>query len=161
MSLHGLEVIAENVKIWVLETAHLIASVAELAAIIIVAAALVEAIWRSLKVFSKGDHVADQVKESLRLQLGRWLAISLEFLLAADILLTAVAPTWEEIGKLAAIATIRTALNYFLQKEIESYARQHDPKPNKPATKAAQDAPTTPSTPSTPITPSTPQPPQR
>lgn len=46
-------------------------------------------------------------------------------LLAADILLTAVAPTWDEIAKLAAIATIRTALNYFLQKEIEAHTRLH------------------------------------
>ena len=51
--------------------------------------------------------------------LGRWLALALEFLLAADILRTAVAPSWSEIGQLAAIATIRTALNFFLQIEID------------------------------------------
>lgn len=38
---------------------------------------------------------------------------------AGDILRTAVAPTFTEIGQLAAIAAIRTALNYFLGKEIE------------------------------------------
>ncbi|MEE6274568.1 DUF1622 domain-containing protein [Georgenia sp. MJ206] len=54
----------------------------------------------------------------VRLRLGRFLALGLEFLLAADILETAVAPTFEEIGKLAAVAAIRTALNYFLAKEI-------------------------------------------
>ena len=43
----------------------------------------------------------------------------MEFELAADILRTAVAPTWTEIGQLAAIAVIRTALNYFLQQEID------------------------------------------
>ena len=56
--------------------------------------------------------------EELRLGLGRSLALSLEFLLGADILRTAVEPSWDEIGRLAAIATIRTALNYFLQREI-------------------------------------------
>jgi uncharacterized membrane protein len=45
--------------------------------------------------------------------------LALEFQLAADILSTAVAPTWEAIGKLAAIAVIRTVLNYFLTKEME------------------------------------------
>jgi uncharacterized membrane protein len=55
----------------------------------------------------------------VRLRLGRYLALGLEFQLASDILSTAVAPTFEEIGKLAAIATIRTVLNYFLGKEIE------------------------------------------
>jgi uncharacterized membrane protein len=51
--------------------------------------------------------------------LGRYLALGLEFQLASDILSTAIAPTFEEIGKLAAIAAIRTALNYFLNKEID------------------------------------------
>ena len=61
--------------------------------------------------------------DALRLQLGRSLALALEFLLGADILRTAVEPTWEEISRLAAIAAIRTALNYFLQREIEQDAR--------------------------------------
>ncbi len=55
----------------------------------------------------------------VRLRLGRYLALGLEFQLASDILSTAVAPTFEEIGKLAAIAAIRTLLNYFLGKEID------------------------------------------
>jgi len=41
-------------------------------------------------------------------------------LLAADILATAIAPTWYDIGKLAAIATLRTALNYFLERELKN-----------------------------------------
>lgn len=55
----------------------------------------------------------------VRLRLGRYLALGLEFQLASDVLSTAVAPTFEEIGKLAAIAAIRTLLNYFLGREIE------------------------------------------
>ena len=55
----------------------------------------------------------------VRLGLGRYLALGLEFQLASDILSTAVSPTFEDIGKLAAIAAIRTALNYFLGKEID------------------------------------------
>lgn len=56
----------------------------------------------------------------VRLLLGRFLALGLEFQLASDVLTTAVAPTFEEIGKLAAIAAIRTALNYFLAREIKN-----------------------------------------
>jgi uncharacterized membrane protein len=56
---------------------------------------------------------------TVRLDLGRFLALGLEFQLAADLLRTAVAPSFEEIGKLAAVATIRTALNYFLSREIQ------------------------------------------
>jgi uncharacterized membrane protein len=55
----------------------------------------------------------------VRLGLGRYLTLGLEFQLASDVLSTAIAPTFTEIGKLAAIAAIRTVLNYFLAKEIE------------------------------------------
>ncbi len=64
--------------------------------------------------------------ESIRLGLGRSLGLSLEFLLAADILNTAVAPSWEAIGKLAAIATIRTFLNYFLSQELRQEERRRE-----------------------------------
>ena len=61
--------------------------------------------------------------EAIRLQLGRFLALGLEFQLASDILGTAVSPTFSEIGKLGAIAAIRTILNYFLAQEIERAQR--------------------------------------
>ncbi|MBV9775336.1 MAG: DUF1622 domain-containing protein [Gemmatimonadetes bacterium] len=54
-----------------------------------------------------------------RLTLARYLAVALEFQLAADILSTAIAPTWDRIGRLGAIAVIRTGLNYFLAREME------------------------------------------
>jgi uncharacterized membrane protein len=56
--------------------------------------------------------------ERVRLLLGRFLALGLEFQLGADLLSTAVRPSYSEIGKLGAIATIRTVLNYFLAKEL-------------------------------------------
>ncbi|WP_141324584.1 DUF1622 domain-containing protein [Myxococcus sp. AB025B] len=60
----------------------------------------------------------------IRLTLGRFLALGLEFQLGADLLRTAVAPTWEQIGQVAAVAAIRTALNYFLGREIRDEQRQ-------------------------------------
>lgn len=59
----------------------------------------------------------------VRLTLGRFLALGLEFQLASDVLRTAISPSFEEIGKLAAIAAIRTALNYFLAREIAEEQR--------------------------------------
>jgi uncharacterized membrane protein len=60
----------------------------------------------------------------VRLDVGRVLALGLEFQLAADLLRTAVAPSFEEIGKLAAVAAIRTALNYFLSREIREERKE-------------------------------------
>jgi len=58
-------------------------------------------------------------KETIRVQFGSSVAVALELLLGADVLATAVAPSWDDIGKLAAIAVLRTALNYFLGKELK------------------------------------------
>lgn len=104
----------------------------ELAAAIIIVFAIVEALLRVSAAFNEElhpngrPHPALQKKEEIRLRLGRWLVLALEFLLAADILKTAVAPSWTEIGQLAAIATLRTALNFFLQREIAQLRRQPD-----------------------------------
>ncbi len=62
---------------------------------------------------------------NVRLTLGKFLALALEFQVGADILSTAIAPSWEQIGKLASIAAIRTLLNYFLTKELQN-ERQRD-----------------------------------
>lgn len=75
--------------------------------------------WKSQKPPYRGARLPDgQGLEGLRVQFGSAVAVSLELLLGADVLATAVAPTWDEIGKLAAIATIRTVLNFFLEKEL-------------------------------------------
>lgn len=55
----------------------------------------------------------------IRLSFARYLTLALELQLAADILSTSVAPSWDRIGKLAAIAVIRTALNFFLSQEVK------------------------------------------
>ena len=54
----------------------------------------------------------------VRLDLGRFLALGLEFQLAADILRTAITPSFTQLAQLAAIAAIRTVLNFFLSREI-------------------------------------------
>ena len=51
---------------------------------------------------------------------GVWLLLGLEFALAADIIGSVVSPTWQDIGELGAIAVIRTFLNYFLERDLES-----------------------------------------
>ncbi|WP_344362061.1 DUF1622 domain-containing protein [Streptomyces gobitricini] len=76
----------------------------------------------------------------IRLSLGRFLVLGLEFQLAGDVLRTAVAPSFAEIGQLAAIAAIRTALNYFLGREIareRAELHEDDREDNRDGNKAA------------------------
>ena len=94
----------------------------EFAAALIIALAAAEATVKAIVLFFRRNATPMQ-KTEVRMTLGRWLAVALEFELAADILNTAVTPTWSDIAKLAAIATLRTALNYFLEREIEQESK--------------------------------------
>ncbi|HLP37225.1 DUF1622 domain-containing protein [Lacibacter sp.] len=82
--------------------------------------------WTVVKTFIayfiplKKRYTAEQV----RVQFGSAVAIALELLLGADVLATAVAPSWNDIGQLTAIAILRTALNYFLSKELKEISNE-------------------------------------
>ena len=93
-----------------------------IATIIEAIAAILVAIGTFRALLSYGKSILKELAPSVsvRLALGKTLAIALEFLLGADILRTAVSPSWEDIGKLASIAALRTLLNYFLEKELRS-----------------------------------------
>ncbi len=81
-------------------------------ALVIVIGATV-ALVRVVLVVGKPDQFGP-----IRLDLGRFVVLGIEFQLAGDLLRTAVAPSFTEIGQLGAIAAIRTVLNYFLRIEI-------------------------------------------
>lgn len=100
-----------------------VAVAVEAAAVLVVALAVAQAVLGFLRAFLTGDGEATPMGDAVRLRLARWLMLALEFALAADILRTAIAPGWDEIGKLAAIAALRTVLNFFLQREMEHAAR--------------------------------------
>lgn len=91
----------------------------------IVALATIEATYHTLSLFFWRRRVADAHQNKVRLRFGSWLVMALEFTLAADILRSAISPTWSDIGKLAAIALLRSALNFLLQREIEIVAQQN------------------------------------
>jgi uncharacterized membrane protein len=58
------------------------------------------------------------------LRFAHWLVAALTFELAADVVSTTVAPTWPDLGKLAAIAAIRTFLTFFLDRDVERAAAE-------------------------------------
>src|SRR5277367_2692391 len=69
-------------------------------------------------------------KMQIWMHFATWLLLGLEFELAADVIRTAIAPTWSDIGQLAAIAAIRTFLSFFLDKDIEKVAvSEENPNP--------------------------------
>ena len=116
----------DQAKVWI----DYLARGVEFAAALIIALASIEATVKAVTLFARRSALGS-AKNEVRLTLGRWLAVGLEFELAADILRTAVTPSWRDIEQLAAIAALRTALNYFLEREI----RQE----SKPEQRAAED----------------------
>ena len=63
-------------------------------------------------------------KKAVYLRFGMWLLLGLEFELASDIIRSVIAPTWMDLGKLGAIALIRTFLNFFLERDLDKYDDQ-------------------------------------
>jgi uncharacterized membrane protein len=100
------------------ELTLLVSYLAQAAATLVIAVAVLKAIalyaWSLLR-----PAAGTLALERNRLSLGNSLTLGLEFLIGADILRTAVAPSWTDIGQLAAIVAIRTALSYFLAYELE------------------------------------------
>ena len=60
-----------------------------------------------------------QLNEAIRIKLGSYLVLALEFFIAGDIVKTIITPTWETLGILGAIVVIRTILSYFLTKDLK------------------------------------------
>jgi uncharacterized membrane protein len=102
------------------QIAESIAIGVEGAAALIIAYGAFEALWGATHAIAKRGSKAGQRKD-IWLRFGVWLLLGLEFELAADIVRTAIAPTWTDIGQLACIGVIRTFLNHYLEKDLEKY----------------------------------------
>lgn len=70
------------------------------------------------EVMNRGREI--QLNETIRIRLGSYLVLALEFFIAGDIVKTIITPTWESLGMLGAIVVIRTVLSYFLTKDLTS-----------------------------------------
>jgi uncharacterized membrane protein len=86
-------------------------------ALVVVLYGTVEAFAAAIKIILVGG-LPDEERSLIWLRFGRWLVAGLTFQLAADIIETSISPNWEEIGRFAAIAFIRTALNFFINRDL-------------------------------------------
>lgn len=117
------------------EVAGGIALAIEAAVVLIVAFGSAQALAGTVRHIGTG--LDEDARRGIWLRFATWILLALEFALAADIIRSAISPTWEEIGKLGAIATIRTLLNFFLAKDIEAFAEKRREKAEADARGAA------------------------
>ena len=106
----------ETVEAWLRGAVDWLELVVEGLGALVIALGVLLAIWEFARDIPRGSRADHQ---RVRLTLAHYLALALEFLLAADVLATAISPSWDQIGKLDAIAAIRTLLNFFLMQEMK------------------------------------------
>ncbi len=105
------------------EVARYIALAIQTTAILVVAIGSVRAVLDGVRA-AFGHRLEGAERRAIWLRYARSLVAGLTFELAADIVSTAFSPTWDEIGRLAIVAIVRTFLSYFLDLEMEGTRRR-------------------------------------
>jgi uncharacterized membrane protein len=99
--------------------AHWVAMLVETIAIACVAFGAIEALVHGVPLLARGE-ITGMERRDVWMRFARWLVAALTFQLGADIVSTSFSATWEDVGRLAAIAVIRTFLSYFLDREVDN-----------------------------------------
>ncbi|MFC4313600.1 DUF1622 domain-containing protein [Steroidobacter flavus] len=103
-------------KTWLIEATHVAVSVIDAIAVLIVLIGTANAFVAMLRVMR--SPMAGHERRLIWIGYARWLVAGLTFQLAADIIESTVVESWDAVGRLGAIAAIRTFLNYFLERDI-------------------------------------------
>jgi uncharacterized membrane protein len=116
-----------DVRSLIIELVRWLQEGTELLSVALIGVGVLLTTWYFIRLLLTGRRKTQRERQlayqSARLILSRFLAMALEFQLAADLLGTTVAPSWDQLGRLGAIAVIRTFLNFFLAREIDEEER--------------------------------------
>jgi uncharacterized membrane protein len=105
-------------------------------ALVFIVVGTVEAFVSGLRLMVSSP--AGHERRDVWLRYARWLVAGLTFQLAADIVETSITTSWDAVGRLAAVALIRTFLNYFLERDLaETREHQHQSETTSTRGKAA------------------------
>ena len=104
-------------KEWMIGIAENAVIVINAMGLVIIAFGTIEAFLQSVRAIFNRSATGGLFRTAY-LRYARWLVAGLTFQLAADIIETSVLPTWDEVGRLGAIAAIRTFLNFFLERDL-------------------------------------------
>jgi len=110
-------------KEWLTVIAASVITIIHVMALVTVAFGTVQAFARSFPAMFRPSASGRHFHRAY-VQYARWLVAGLTFQLAADIIETAFAPSWDEIGRLAAISVIRTFVNFFLERDMAAVEKR-------------------------------------
>lgn len=87
-------------------------------AVLVIAFGTIEAVIAIVRAVLSKDAAGSMLRNAF-VRYARWLIAALTFQLGGDIVGTLIAPSWHDLGKLAAVAVIRTFLTYFLDRDLD------------------------------------------
>ena len=105
-----------------------VVSLCQLLALFVIVTGIIKALIIYCKYVFSNSQSAIAFQAS-RLELGYAFSLGLSFLVGGSILKTTIAPSWNDIGQLAAIIALRTALNYLLLQAIDKSSNDSNPQP--------------------------------
>ena len=94
-------------------------------ALVVIVFATVQAVVGMLHLLT--SRPTERQRRDVWMRYARWLIAGLTFQLAADIIETSITTDWEAIARVAAIAVIRTFLNYFLERDFIEVRGEQEP----------------------------------
>lgn len=103
---------------WLYTVSEPVVAAIDLMALVLIAGATAYTFAVAVRLVLQRTPISGHERRALWLNYARWLVAGLTFQLAADIIESSIAPSWEAIGQLGAIAVIRTFLNYFLERDV-------------------------------------------
>lgn len=103
------------------EATHYIVLTLNLFSIVILLVGVIKALFGFVMNEGRGGNRFDVAEKNnkIKIYLGSYILLSLEVLIASDIIETIMNPSLDDILILAGIVVIRTTISYFLGKEIE------------------------------------------
>ncbi|MDI9240007.1 DUF1622 domain-containing protein [Lysobacter sp. LF1] len=103
---------------WLIRFTEPVIVALDLIALAVIIAGTLRAVYDALRFLASSQHDRHE-RRQIWINYSHWLVGALTFQLAADIVESSIAPDWDSIGRLAAVAVIRTFLNYFLERDAQ------------------------------------------
>lgn len=110
------------------QVAAMVATAVEAVMLLVIVIGAIEALIATFRQIASHASVRKTIRETW-LRFAAWILLALEFALAADLIRTVITPSWDEVGKLAAIGAIRTALSFFLSRDLEEFQHRRREEP--------------------------------
>jgi len=108
---------------WLISITEPVVVMIDIIALLVVLVGTLQALVGVIRMLWRHDH-DNHARRQIWMDFSRWLVAGLTFQLAADILESSITPDWDGIGRLAAVALIRTFLNYFLERDVEEMRKR-------------------------------------